>query len=135
MIERRFLTTLSILTWTLGIYAQFGKLFTSDDRLSSSLINDIKQDCNGFVLIATQDGLNVFDGHTMHIYQKGDGSNLCSNYVNCVFQASDGRLFIGNSSAFQLFNRNAYTFENVSPQDEKGQPYNIYTQNFQKGIW
>ena len=71
MIERRFLTTLSILTWTLGIYAQFGKLFTSDDRLSSSLINDIKQDCNGFVLIATQDGLNVFDGHTMHIYQKG----------------------------------------------------------------
>lgn len=129
MIERRFLTTLSILTWTLGIYAQFGKLFTSDDRLSSSLINDIKQDCNGFVLIATQDGLNVFDGHTMHIYQKGDGSNLCSNYVNCVFQASDGRLFIGNSSAFQLFNRNAYTFENVSPQDEKGQPYNIYTQN------
>lgn len=129
MIEKRIITTLSILTWTLSIYAQFGKLFTSDDRLSSSLINDIKQDKNGFVLIATQDGLNVFDGHTMHIYRKGDGSNLCSNYVNCIFQASDGRLFIGNSSAFQLFDRNNYTFINVSPQNENGQPHKIYTQN------
>ena len=129
MIDKRILTTLSILTWTLGIYAQFGKLFTSDDRLSSSLINDIQQDRNGFVFIATQDGLNIFDGYTMHINHKGDGSNLCSNYVNCIFQASDGRLFIGNSSAFQLFDRNNYTFLNVSPQDEKGQPLNIYTQN------
>ena len=129
MIDKRILTTLSILTWTLGIYAQFGKLFTSDDRLSSSLINDIQQDRNGFVFIATQDGLNIFDGYTMHINHKGDGSNLCSNYVNCIFQTSDGRLFIGNSSAFQLFDRNNYTFLNVSPQDEKGQPLNIYTQN------
>ena len=129
MIRNRLFTTLLILTWTLVMHAQFGKLYTPDDRLSSSLVNDIKQDNNGFVLIATQDGLNVFDGHTMHVYQKGDGSNLSSNYVNCVFQASDGRLFIGNSSAVQLFNRETYTFKNISPKGENGQPYNIYTQS------
>ena len=68
MIRNRLVTTLLILTWTLVMHAQFGKLYTPDDRLSSSLVNDIKQDNNGFVLIATQDGLNVFDGHTGGIF-------------------------------------------------------------------
>ena len=34
--------------------AQFGRLYTPDDLLSSSLVNDIKQDKKGFVWIARE---------------------------------------------------------------------------------
>ena len=35
------------------VRAQFGRIFTPDDYLSSSLVNDIMQDQKGFVWLAT----------------------------------------------------------------------------------
>jgi hypothetical protein len=40
-------------------FAQFGRLYTPDDLLSSSLVNDIKQDAKGFVWIARKMDLTV----------------------------------------------------------------------------
>ena len=62
--------------------AQFGRLYTPDDLLSSSLVNDIKQDKKGFVWIATQDGLNCYDSNHMTVFHKGDESGLVSNDVH-----------------------------------------------------
>ncbi len=45
------------------------KLFTTDKELSSSLINQIYQDRNGFIWIATEDGLNRYDGAKFTIYK------------------------------------------------------------------
>ena len=45
-----------------GVEAQTGKVYTTDMGLSSSLINQIFQDQQGFVWVATEYGLNKFDG-------------------------------------------------------------------------
>ena len=43
-------------------HGQSYKFFTTDRELSSSLINKIYQDRNGMIWIATEDGLNRYDG-------------------------------------------------------------------------
>ena len=50
-----------------GVEAQTGKVYTTDMGLSSSLINQIFQDQQGFVWVATEYGLNKFDG--LRFYQ------------------------------------------------------------------
>ena len=66
-------------------------------ELSSSLINKIYQDRNGMIWIATEDGLNRYDGAKFITY-KHDPENeysLCHNYVRVLYEDSKGRLFVG----------------------------------------
>lgn len=42
--------------------AQTGKFYSTDKELSNSLINAVYQDRKGFIWIATENGLNKFDG-------------------------------------------------------------------------
>src|SRR5678809_1526678 len=77
-----------------------GDLFyhlTTANGLSSDRINDILQDKDGFYWIATQDGLNCFDGSSCKIYRsiKNDSTSLSHN--NCAYLAEDnnGDIWVG----------------------------------------
>ncbi|MEO1086614.1 MAG: two-component regulator propeller domain-containing protein, partial [Acidobacteriota bacterium] len=61
--------------------------FTSDDGLSQMNVLDIYQDRHGFIWLATQDGLNRFDGVEFKHYPSTAGP---------MWQASDGALWIGD---------------------------------------
>ena len=50
-----------------NMMAQRGKLFNSDNQLSSNLATQVFQDSNGFIWIATRNGLNIYD------HQKNQG--------------------------------------------------------------
>jgi len=54
----------------------FLEKLTTEEGLSSNTVNDIVQDDNGFLWIATSDGLNRFDGTevTQFFYQDGTNS-------------------------------------------------------------
>ena len=56
-----------------GVEAQTGKVYTTDMGLSSSLINQIFQDQQGFVWVATEYGLNKFDGLRFTNYRHVSG--------------------------------------------------------------
>jgi ligand-binding sensor domain-containing protein len=60
---------------------------TVNDGLSQSSITSMVQDKFGFLWIATQDGLNKYDGHTFKVYRKkeGDSTSLPNNFVTHVF--------------------------------------------------
>ena len=45
------------------------RMFNADDNLSSSLINQLYQDRNGIMWIATEDGLNRYDGNKFTSYR------------------------------------------------------------------
>ena len=51
-----------------------GTFYTADDVLSNSLINDIFQDSRNYIWIATEDGLNKYDGVRFTVYKNKPGS-------------------------------------------------------------
>ncbi|MDO4171380.1 MAG: two-component regulator propeller domain-containing protein [Prevotellaceae bacterium] len=76
--------------------AQSGRLFNTDEQLSSSLVNQVYQDRQGFIWVCTANGLNRYDGYNFITYTKADG--LLSDIVNNVCQDNHGNLYIGTSA-------------------------------------
>lgn len=98
------------------------KFFTTDNGLSSSLVNKIFQDRNGMIWIATEDGLNRYDGSKITIYKNNpiDQYSLCHNFVNTLFEDKDGRLFVGTYNGIQVYNPETDSFsENAIWNDGK----------------
>ncbi|MBK7228392.1 MAG: hypothetical protein IPH97_05925 [Ignavibacteriales bacterium] len=102
----KFLKIFSVLQIALSffiptIFAQNRSLqfenFTIDDGLSNNSINCILQTRDGFLWIATKDGLNRFDGQNFKIF-KNDPSNsksLTENYVMSLLESEDGTFWVG----------------------------------------
>ena len=69
--------------------------YTQNQGLSSYNIRNIVQDPKGFLWIASQDGLNLFDGKTFTIYNynKPSENKLLANDVRCL-QLDTGRHLI-----------------------------------------
>lgn len=53
---------IAILFSALQSFAQSGKLFNTDNQLSSSFAAQVMEDHKGYIWIATRNGLNVYDG-------------------------------------------------------------------------
>lgn len=71
--------------------AQSHRYFSSNHELSSNLITQIFQDSYGMMWIATEGGLNRYDGSKFSVYQNipNDSTSLTHNYVNLVFELND----------------------------------------------
>ena len=67
------------------------------DGLSQNYVYSITQDTDGFVWIATQDGLNRYDGYEFKYYRHtvGDPSSVADNIIREVFTDRDKTLWIG----------------------------------------
>lgn len=65
--------------------------------LSQSCVYDIVQDKQGFTWLATQDGLNRYNGIEFKIFRDDpfDTTTLSTNFINCLFVDSRGWLWIG----------------------------------------
>ncbi len=91
----------------------FVEKLTTTDGLSSNTINDLVQDDNGFLWIATTDGLNRFDGTDVKQYFHIDSSNsLSHNYVLCLKKLPDNYIAIGTQAGLDFYNSNSGMFEN-----------------------
>ena len=95
---------LFILT-TLGVQAQMGKLFDADKQMSSSFTTQIYIDHDGFIWVATRNGLNRYDGYQFRILKKETRRDMgmASNYVNCIMQDHNGLFYIGMYGALQTY--------------------------------
>ncbi len=76
------------------------KHFTKDEGLSQLTINDLIQDRFGFVWIATQDGLNRFDGEKFKHYKpiEGDSTTISGRYVVKLFQDDAENIWVGTTA-------------------------------------
>ena len=65
-----------------------------DDGLSQTTIRDLYQDRKGFVWLATQDGLNRFDGYEFRVYRSDPGktNSLGDNHIIALEAAVQGGL-------------------------------------------
>lgn len=105
-------------------HGQSYRLFTTDQHLSSSLINSIYEDSKGMIWIATEDGLNRYDGSKISVYKHNaeDKHSLAHNYVCSIFEDSKGNLFIGTYGGLQLYNYAEDDFSSIAT-DKKGKPF------------
>lgn len=97
--------------------AQIGTFYTTDNELiSSSLINSIYQDRRNYIWIATEDGLNKFDGVKFTIYKNrpDDSTTIKNNYVRSLFEDSFGRFWVGCINGLHLYNRATDQFTEVN---------------------
>lgn len=85
--------------------AQFNRLFTSDQELPSSLVNEVVEDTNQMIWIATEDGLCRFDGSGMSTYRNipGDSCSLQSNYVRTLCADAEGHVLVGTLEGVQMY--------------------------------
>ncbi|MFO7609647.1 MAG: two-component regulator propeller domain-containing protein [Candidatus Krumholzibacteriia bacterium] len=88
---------------------------TARDGLSQGVVNEVLQDRIGFIWLATQDGLNRYDGHRIRVYQNDpeDPTSLAGNCVWSLAEDAQGRLWYGTEgSGFGYFDPVAERFVN-----------------------
>jgi ligand-binding sensor domain-containing protein len=75
---------------------------STENGLSNNLIYDIIQDKYGFLWIATDDGLNRYDGYEFKIFRNNpsDSNSLSDNSVWSLAEDNAGRLWIGTKSGW-----------------------------------
>ncbi len=62
--------------------------------LSQNTVNSIIQDNDGFLWIATYNGVNKYDGYSMDYYDLSN-RNLSSNLIHNLFKDNDGNIWAG----------------------------------------
>ena len=103
-------TTILLTICVLTVFAQTGKLFDADKQLSSSFTSQVYLDHDGFIWVATRNGLNKYDGYKFHILKKEQEieNGMASNYVNCMIQDKNGLFYMGMYGAFQTYDGNQF---------------------------
>lgn len=74
----------------------FERIFINEG-LSNNSINSVLQTADGFLWIATKDGLNRYDGQNFRVFKYiiSDTTSLAANYVMSLAESDDSILWIG----------------------------------------
>ena len=83
------------------------------EGLSSNSINDILKDQAGFLWIATDDGLNRYDGQEIKIFRHDDSihNSLSDNTTYCLLETAKNQLLVGTHNGLCFYNSVYETFE------------------------
>jgi len=118
MIFFRFLLLLlwlTVPTTGIGQYAQFESL-TIEQGLSQGMIFDILQTRDGFLWVATKDGLNRYDGYNFKVFSNHpfDPFSLGESTATTLFEDSRGLLWICTmSKGLDVYDRRTGRFHHI----------------------
>ncbi|MBE6341327.1 MAG: response regulator [Bacteroidales bacterium] len=90
-------------------------ILTTRNGLPSSLVNDIRQTSDGYVWIATEDGLTRYDGAKCETYfhVMGDSSSLVSNYIRSCFESRNHNIYVGGLHGLMRYDKEHDNFINI----------------------
>lgn len=73
--------------------------FSTEQGLSQGNVYQVLKDQDGFVWIATEDGLNRFDGYDFNIFKHDDldSTSISDNIIWCMTEDAKGVLWIGTN--------------------------------------
>lgn len=98
-----------ILIGITSIYAQTSNIFRYESALPSDTVTCIAQDAEGNVLLGTANGLVSYNGTGFSVINTSNG--LAGNYVNDIFVASDGKIYVATTAGLSIRNNNAWQNE------------------------
>jgi signal transduction histidine kinase/DNA-binding response OmpR family regulator/ligand-binding sensor domain-containing protein len=95
---------LAITWWGLAAHAQKTPLYetiSTAQGLSQGMVFDILQDKEGFIWVATKNGLNRYDGYGFKVFSNDpyNSHSLSSNTILKLFEDSKGRIWAGTENA------------------------------------
>lgn len=84
--------------------------------LSQGNVTDLLQDKFGFIWIATEDGLNFYDGYKVTVFRTNpdDSTSISNNSIQCLQQDDVGNIWIGTQGGLNLYNRVLNRFEHFT---------------------
>ena len=88
-----------------------------DEGLSQSIIRVIYKDSKGFMWIATESGLNKYDGYEFQVYKTNpfDSTSISNNNIQSICEDRNGILWIGTlGSGLNRFDRKTELFRHYS---------------------
>ncbi|MBQ0056214.1 MAG: helix-turn-helix domain-containing protein [Bacteroidales bacterium] len=88
-----------------SLCAQSCQLFTIADALPNTLINDIIEDADNYIWVATDYGLCKYDGakFTTYLPEEGNPHSLQQPYVRSLFIDKSGHLLVGTRAGLQVY--------------------------------
>ena len=94
---------------------------TTADGLSQGMVFDILQSRDGFIWIATKDGLNRYDGSRFNVFSPDpfDPYALANSEVRSIFEDSRGRIWVAFQSELDVFDPVNGRFYHVSHDGNK----------------
>jgi len=87
---------------------------STDNGLSQNFVYSIAQDKQNFIWLATEDGLNRFDGKIFVHYrhQVNDPHSIADNIIRKVFVDKAGVLWVGTENGLSRYNQSSDNFDN-----------------------
>jgi signal transduction histidine kinase/ligand-binding sensor domain-containing protein/CheY-like chemotaxis protein/AraC-like DNA-binding protein len=89
------------------------KYFTLEDGLSQVTVNDLLKDNSGFVWIATEHGLNMFDGEKFRHFKhsSSDSMTISGNFTNKLLEDKAGNIWVGTvGNGLNYYDKNLDVF-------------------------
>lgn len=98
------LTTFSTLAFANKNVLRFNG-YGTNDGISVGKVHKVFQDSRGFIWIATEDGLNLFDGYNFRVFRSisKDSTSLTGNKIFDVVEDSNQNLWIATSNGLNKY--------------------------------
>lgn len=95
-----------------GVQTEQFRHYDTESGLSNNIVYDLFQDHEDFFWIATENGLNRFDGYEFkkYFHSPDDPGSLSSNIVRSVVEDASGNLWIGTFNGLNLLDRETQSF-------------------------
>lgn len=105
-----------------------------DKGLSQGNVWDTMQDSLGFMWIATEDGLNLFDGYGFTVYKNNplDSTSLSNNNINSLAEDRSGNIWVATREGLNRYDRVLNRFEQFlhNPNNPRSLPHNSVSNVF-----
>lgn len=88
--------------------------YSDKDGLSMNIGSSIIKDKHNYIWVATQQGLNRFNGAHFKLFTKEDG--LADNYINHLFTDSKRNLWVATRGGLSIYNHEGGKFESYTKE-------------------
>ena len=89
----------------------------SENSLSENTIRKIFQDSRGYMWIATQDGLNRYDGFAFTVFnhETNNPKSISDNFINEISEDRNGNIWVGTRNGLNVYRYLTNDFQRFMP--------------------